>query len=413
MSSSHCIVSQGINSWNYFSSAVAWLPCYKGFNVNNIDFILQTGLSEELKANMVPDVLDEDVQDDDSKDEVVDTSLADLSNEHKAIYLDVYQAMKHSHPIMCQCLKEMCIYLDGNWQNTFFPYFANIIQYAPLLCTTSFIDKFKNVNTNVRLDTHEEIKRLPLKSTSLFGFLYSFKEYQTEKFYPGFLRGYLLTHHNTSTNVASVGPRQIGEQVYKVLEPYSVSAALGHVKGVGVGGFTVGGSDLWMTNQAGLSCNTIIAFEVALPTGEVGGGNSFRVVTRINYMAIPQPVVWSGLNIYLEESLDELAEAILKFQDTNKDLKAIIGVTYTFDWLFASVFYYYHGPSHSSSFNHLLTMPAANSTLSTMSLTNLVSTFVGPEVALRVSWHSVSITNYTVSILKTIAELVKSHGPTA
>ncbi|ESK87698.1 hypothetical protein Moror_1862, partial [Moniliophthora roreri MCA 2997] len=99
MSSSHCVVSQGIDSWNYFGSTGGWLLHYKGFNVNNIDFILQAGLGEELKANMVLDMLDEDVQDDNGKDEVVDTILADLSNECKAIYLDVYQAMNHSHPI--------------------------------------------------------------------------------------------------------------------------------------------------------------------------------------------------------------------------------------------------------------------------------------------------------------------------
>ncbi|ESK81392.1 hypothetical protein Moror_11255 [Moniliophthora roreri MCA 2997] len=65
---------------------------------------------------------------------------------------------------------------------------------APLLCTTSFVNKFKSVNTNVRLVTHEEIKRLLLKTISLFGFLYNFREYQTGKFYPGFLQGYLLLH---------------------------------------------------------------------------------------------------------------------------------------------------------------------------------------------------------------------------
>ncbi|ESK87593.1 hypothetical protein Moror_1951 [Moniliophthora roreri MCA 2997] len=114
--------------------------------------------------------------------------------------------------------------------------------------------------------------------------------------------------YDASTNVASVGPGQTGEQVYQKLEPFNVSVALGRVKGVGVGGFTLGGGYSWTTNQVGLSCDTVVAFEVALPTGEVvaatntsnedlffglkGGGNNFGIVTRIDYTAIPQPAVW-------------------------------------------------------------------------------------------------------------------------
>ncbi|EEB90550.1 hypothetical protein MPER_11225, partial [Moniliophthora perniciosa FA553] len=186
-----------------FRVAGAWLPRYKGFDVNNIAFILQIGLGEELKADMVPEGSNEDDQDDDGEDEEADTSLADLSEERKAVYLDVYQAMKQAHPTVCQRLKETCMYLKGDWQGTFFSYLVNVIRYgfrsarkadtskskgeirlivgnpdiewddrnvipyldgkekhhrgvghssiAPLLCTTAFIDKFKSVDKDVRL----------------------------------------------------------------------------------------------------------------------------------------------------------------------------------------------------------------------------------------------------------------------
>ncbi|ESK86026.1 hypothetical protein Moror_9404 [Moniliophthora roreri MCA 2997] len=164
-----------------------------------------------------------------------------------------------------QCLKETCIYLDGKWQTEFFSYLACMIQYGycsarkadtgkakveirlissnpdinwndcdlipyldpktkygrgvqhpsitPLLCTASFIDKFKSVDANVRLVAHEEVKRLPLKTTSLFGFLYSFKDYQTGKFYPGFLRGYLLVHLWQSILVKPTAALELSEAI--------------------------------------------------------------------------------------------------------------------------------------------------------------------------------------------------------
>ncbi|KAI3607394.1 hypothetical protein WG66_004638 [Moniliophthora roreri] len=243
--------------------------------------------------------------------------------------------------------------------------------------------------------------------------------------------------YDASTNVASVGPGQTGEQVYQKLEPFNVSVALGRVKGVGVGGFTLGGGYSWTTNQVGLSCDTVVAFEVALPTGEVvaatntsnedlffglkGGGNNFGIVTRIDYTAIPQPAVWGGLNVYLEDSLDELAEAISEFQDTNQDHKAAIGVTYAYDpaqgGLFASVFYYYHGPSPpSGTFDRLLPIPTASSTLFTTSLTNLVSAFVGPAVTQRrvlgihyKAWEH-SATQFTLAV-EPLSRDIFSHQP--
>ncbi|KAK7033696.1 hypothetical protein VNI00_012696 [Paramarasmius palmivorus] len=242
--------------------------------------------------------------------------------------------------------------------------------------------------------------------------------------------------YDSATNVASVGPGQTGEQVYKKLEPFNVSVPLGRVKGVGVGGFTLGGGYSWIANQVGLSCDTVVAFEVALPTGDVvtatstsnedlffglkgGGGNNLGVVTKIDYKAIAQPAVWGGLNVYLEENLDDLAEAIAQFELNNEDLKAVIGVTYAYDpsqgGLFASVFFYYHGPSApAGTFDALLAVPAASSTLMTSSLTTLVSAFVvNPPVLPRTLWRSVSITRYSVPVLKTIAAQIKLHGPEA
>jgi len=153
---------------------------------------------------------------------------------------------------------------------------------------------------------------------------------------------------NRTTGTAKVGTGQLGEEVYQALEPFNVSIAVGRISGVGVGGFTLGGGYSWTTNQVGLSCDTVVEFEVALPTGKVvtatntsnadlffglkGGGNNFGIVTAITYKVIEQPAVWGGLVIITgDANITSITQEISDFQDTNVDPKAVIGVTYSFD----------------------------------------------------------------------------------
>jgi len=156
------------------------------------------------------------------------------------------------------------------------------------------------------------------------------------------------TSFNRTTGTAKVGTGQEGEQVYQALEPFNVSIAAGRVAGVGIGGFTLGGGYSWVTNQVGLSCDTVVEFEVALPTGKVvtatntsnadlffglkGGGNNFGIVTAITYTVIEQPAVWGGLVVVNGDgNITSLSQEISHFQDTNADPKAVVGVTYGFD----------------------------------------------------------------------------------
>ena len=75
--------------------------------------------------------------------------------------------------------------------------------------------------------------------------------------------------YDPKTGLARVGTGQESENAYSKLEPFNVSIAAGRVAGVGVGGFTLGGGYSWLTNQVGVSCDTVHQFEVALPTGKV------------------------------------------------------------------------------------------------------------------------------------------------
>jgi FAD/FMN-containing dehydrogenase len=94
-----------------------------------------------------------------------------------------------------------------------------------------------------------------------------------------------VTYHPES-KTADIGTGLIWDEVYGALEPYGVSVAGGRVTGVGAAGFTLGGGKLgtllegiltylfwlgysWLTNLHGLTVDTVIAFELVSPSGQV------------------------------------------------------------------------------------------------------------------------------------------------
>ena len=77
------------------------------------------------------------------------------------------------------------------------------------------------------------------------------------------------TNFNSTTGSAKVSSGQRSQEIYQALEHFNVTIATGRVAGVGVGGFTLGGGYSWVTNQVWVSCDTVVEFEVALPTGKV------------------------------------------------------------------------------------------------------------------------------------------------
>jgi FAD/FMN-containing dehydrogenase len=53
------------------------------------------------------------------------------------------------------------------------------------------------------------------------------------------------------------------------LEPHGVSVVGARVTGIGVAGFILGGGYSWKTNQYGLAIDTVQAFELVLPDGNI------------------------------------------------------------------------------------------------------------------------------------------------
>ncbi|CAE7227093.1 unnamed protein product [Rhizoctonia solani] len=72
-----------------------------------------------------------------------------------------------------------------------------------------------------------------------------------------------------SVGTVDIGSGLLWDSVYAALEPLGVNVVGGRVTGVGVGGFTLGGGYSWLSNQYGLTIDTVTAFEVVLPNGTI------------------------------------------------------------------------------------------------------------------------------------------------
>lgn len=117
----------------------------------------------------------------------------------------------------------------------------------------------------------------------------------------------------------------------------------GRVVGPGTGGFTLGGGYSWLTDQYGLTSDTVISYNLVLPNGTAtvvdannpdlffalkGGLNRFGVVTSIVYKAVPQPdLVYGGIQLFDSSAVPALIEATVAFQTDNTDPKAQVILT--------------------------------------------------------------------------------------
>lgn len=128
--------------------------------------------------------------------------------------------------------------------------------------------------------------------------------------------------------------------VYPKLVDTTVNVVGGRVPGPGIGGFITGGGGFsWLTNQYGLTGDTLIQADMVLPNGTLmtategsdlfwaikGGGNQFGIIYNFRLKAVPKPAeVYAGVKIYTADETDAVLAAIADFSANNTDPKAQI-----------------------------------------------------------------------------------------
>lgn len=192
--------------------------------------------------------------------------------------------------------------------------------------------------------------------------------------------------------------------------------------GVGVAGFTLGGGYSWLTNQYGLTIDTVVSYELVMPNGTItniteasnpdlffglrGGLNNFGIVTSFTLRTFPQGQVWGGLITFTENVLDQVNKATADFQMNNTDPKASIITTYNF-LLGApgvSQLIFYDGPTPPTGlFDEFLAIPYLTKDISTRSFLSLVQASpANATSSTRAFFNTVSVTGYPLSLVQDV-----------
>ncbi|KAF8188711.1 FAD dependent oxidoreductase [Pholiota molesta] len=229
-------------------------------------------------------------------------------------------------------------------------------------------------------------------------------------------------NYDVSSQTVEIGPGLIWDEVYAALEPYNVNVVGGRVTGVGVAGFILGGGYSWKTNQYGLTVDTVTAYELVKPNGNVvtvtessdpalfnglkGGLNNFGIVTKFTLKTFPQTQVWGGLITIIAPFIPDVAAATAAFHANVTDPKASIITTYNF--LLGepgiSQLLFYDAPTPPAGiFDAFLAIPYFTKDISTRSFSSLVqSSPANATSGTRAIFNTVSILKYTPTLLDVI-----------
>ncbi|TDL24025.1 FAD-binding domain-containing protein [Rickenella mellea] len=239
--------------------------------------------------------------------------------------------------------------------------------------------------------------------------------------------------YNQASNTVTAGTGMTWDQLYAILEPLEVMVTGGRIPGVGISGLSLGGGYSWQTNQFGLTIDTIVAFDIVLPTGKFvhvtndtqadiffalkGGLNNFGVVTSITYEAHPQTLVYAGAITYTtNDAIDQLALAVEHFDLHNTDLKAQMVPIYIYaGQLSAELVIIYDAPTPPSGvFDAFFNIPFATSNVNTRHFAEFLTTTFGKGdlglSPLQSALGVIPIVNYTVPVLTEIVNQVVTTG---
>ncbi|KZT30348.1 FAD-binding domain-containing protein [Neolentinus lepideus HHB14362 ss-1] len=236
--------------------------------------------------------------------------------------------------------------------------------------------------------------------------------------------------YNADASTVDVGTGLIWDDVYEALAPYGVNVVGGRVSGIGVAGFTLGGGYSFLTNQYGLTIDTVNGFELVTPTGAIldvtesshpdlmyalkGGYNNFGIVTRITLQTYSQGQVWGGLITYPGSSIPNVSSAIGNFTANVNDPKAAILASYNsiLDQVIGSLTIFYDGPSPPAGiFDEFLAISSLTQNISSRTFLDLFS--VNPSnmtAGNRGVFNSLMVLDYTEDLCNAILNQTQYWG---
>ncbi|KAI1869321.1 uncharacterized protein JN550_005951 [Neoarthrinium moseri] len=159
------------------------------------------------------------------------------------------------------------------------------------------------------------------------------------------LKGITLSEDKSTV---AIGVGETWANVYAELEQQHLTTPGGRVARLGVSGFILGGGLSMFSARYGFACDSVVEFEVVLPSGEIvranaderadlwialkGGLNNFGVVTCIKMKTIPSRNIWGGVTYYMPGTFSELLKHACDFtnNETDEDAHIMCSAGYVF-----------------------------------------------------------------------------------
>ncbi|KAL4063633.1 hypothetical protein V8B97DRAFT_2026278 [Scleroderma yunnanense] len=229
--------------------------------------------------------------------------------------------------------------------------------------------------------------------------------------------------YDPEAQTATVGAGLTWDTVYTALEPHGVNVVGARGPGVGVAGLSLGGGYSYLTNQYGLTVDTIEAYELVMSNGTVkivtkededlffglrGGFNNFGIVTKFTLRTFPQTQVWGGFITYSPENVGLLNQATVNFAANTSDPKAALMITYDYflsrTSLGPSALVFYNAPTPPAGiFDEFLGIPSLVTNVSTMSFPALIKlSMANATYGSRAIFDTISVLNYSVPFLNAV-----------
>lgn len=235
--------------------------------------------------------------------------------------------------------------------------------------------------------------------------------------------------YDAQKQLVSFGSGLLWDTVYEYLDPHGVTVAGGRAPGVGAAGFILGGGYAWVSNQYGLSADTLVEAEVVLPNGSVttasasknpdlfwalkGGFNNFGIVTKFTLKTFPQTLIHGGRSVFSANYSSQVIDFAANFVATVTDPKAAIIVA--FGWLnkapYIATYQFYDGPNPPAGiFDDLVAIPTISADVKSRSFFDYLKAAPSLEGEVRSAHDTVPILDNSKAMLNAIQEAVLQYG---
>lgn len=183
----------------------------------------------------------------------------------------------------------------------------------------------------------------------------------------------------------------------------------------------MGGGYSWLSEQYGLTCDTVDTFNLVLPNGTItavnnstnpdlffalkGGLNRFGVVSSIVFKTVPQSdLVYAGIRIYTDLAVPALLDAVNTFQNGTADPKAQVILTINGGLIpTALLLMFYDGPEYPAAFDAFNNTGPLIDLVKTQTFSDFVSSVDSEtQAGYRGAFHTMMTTTLTPGFLAAV-----------